>query len=57
MLNVKVKVKIVPVLNQPPRHEDVLGSGGIVPRILDFGTNGGEWSALPPRKETPVPIG
>jgi hypothetical protein len=26
------------VLNQAPRHEDVLGSGNIVPRILDLGT-------------------
>jgi hypothetical protein len=30
--------KVVPVLNQASRHEDVLGSGGIAPRILDIGT-------------------
>jgi hypothetical protein len=30
----KGKSKVVPVLNQAPRHEDVLGSGGIAPRIL-----------------------
>jgi hypothetical protein len=27
-----------PVLNWAPRHEDVLGSGSIAPRILDLGT-------------------
>jgi hypothetical protein len=26
------------VLNEAPRHEDVLGSGGIAPRILNLGT-------------------
>jgi hypothetical protein len=26
--------KCLPVLNKAPRDEDVLGSGGIVPRIL-----------------------
>jgi hypothetical protein len=35
------------------------GSGGIAPRILDLGFNGGEWSAsrsaaLPPGKESLV---
>jgi hypothetical protein len=35
----KVKGKVVPVLNQAPRHEGVLGSGGIAPRILDLGTS------------------
>jgi hypothetical protein len=29
---------LVPVLNQAPRHEGVLGSGGIAPRILDLST-------------------
>jgi hypothetical protein len=33
--------KNVSVLNYAPRHEDVLGSGGIVPRILDLGTRWG----------------
>jgi hypothetical protein len=32
------KGKVVPVLNYAPRHEDVLRSGGIDPRILDLGT-------------------
>jgi hypothetical protein len=31
------KDKVVPVLNEAPRHEDVLGSGGIAPHILDLG--------------------
>jgi hypothetical protein len=30
------KDEVVPVLN--PRHEDVLGSGGVTPRIFDLGT-------------------
>jgi hypothetical protein len=33
-----VPYKVVPVLNYVPRHEDVLGRGGIAPRILDLGT-------------------
>jgi hypothetical protein len=36
--DIKSKGKVVPVLNQAPRHEDVLGSGGIAPRVLDLGT-------------------
>jgi len=32
-----VKSKVVPVLNYASQHEDVLGSAGIVPRILDLG--------------------
>jgi hypothetical protein len=40
--NIRKKVKgkgnVVPVLNQAPLHEDVLGSGGTAPRILDLGT-------------------
>jgi hypothetical protein len=36
------------VLNQAPRHEDVLGSGGIATRILDSTLNTGEWSASRP---------
>jgi hypothetical protein len=31
---IKVKGKVVTVLNQAPHHEDVLGSGGIAPRVL-----------------------
>jgi hypothetical protein len=30
--------KVVPVLNQAPRHEGVLESEGIAPRILDLGS-------------------
>jgi len=33
------------VLNSTPRHEDVLGSGGIAPCILDLGTRWGDWSS------------
>jgi hypothetical protein len=32
-----VESKVVPVLNQVPRHEDVMGSGGIAPYILNLG--------------------
>jgi len=35
---VKGKGEVFPVLNYEPRHEDVLRSGGIAPRVLDFGT-------------------
>jgi len=28
----------VPVLNEVPRHEEVLGSGGLAPRILNLGS-------------------
>jgi hypothetical protein len=34
MLKVKGKDEVVPVLNYAPRHEGVLGSGGIAPRIF-----------------------
>jgi hypothetical protein len=44
--------KHVPVL-KVPRHADVLGSGGIAPRILDLGTRWGEWSA--PRSSRFIP--
>jgi hypothetical protein len=30
----KEKAKVVPVLKYAPRHEDVLGCGGIASRIL-----------------------
>jgi hypothetical protein len=30
--------EVVPVLNQVPRSEDVLGSGDIAPRILNLGS-------------------
>jgi hypothetical protein len=35
---VKVKGKVVPVLNKVPFHEDIWGSGGIAPCILNLGT-------------------
>jgi len=34
----KVKVKLSLCFNLAPHHGGVLGSGGIVTRILDFGT-------------------
>jgi hypothetical protein len=34
---IKVKVKLSLCFNWAPHHEDILGSGGIVPRILDLG--------------------
>jgi len=34
---VKGKSKVVSVLNSAPRHEDVWGSEGIVPRIINLG--------------------
>jgi len=37
-ISLEVKGKAVPVLNHVLRHEAVVGSGGIVPRILNFGT-------------------
>jgi hypothetical protein len=40
-VNVKVKVSCPCVFKSGPRHEVVLGSGGIAPRIPDFGTR---WS-------------
>jgi hypothetical protein len=36
-----IKGKVVPVLNQAPLHEDVLGSGGIASRSLDLDTRWG----------------
>jgi hypothetical protein len=34
----KVKVKVRLFFSRAPRHEGILGSGGIAPHILDFGT-------------------
>jgi len=36
------------VLNSAPRYEDVWGSTGIAPRILNLGERWGEWSASRP---------
>jgi hypothetical protein len=33
LFNFKGKGKVVPLFNQAPRHEEVLGGGGIAPRI------------------------
>jgi hypothetical protein len=41
----KCKGKVVPVLNWASYHEEVWGSGGVTPRILN---RGGEWSASRP---------
>jgi hypothetical protein len=35
--NCYIKGKVIHVLNQAPRHEDVWESGGIAPRILSLG--------------------
>jgi len=32
------KGKVVPVLTEVPRHEDVLGNGGIASLVLNLGT-------------------
>jgi hypothetical protein len=51
------------VLNEAPRHEDVLGSGGIAPRILNPGTRWRWVVSFTPRplyprsKSPPVAIG
>jgi hypothetical protein len=38
LTSLKGKGKDVPVLNKAPHHEDVFGSGGITPHILDLST-------------------
>jgi hypothetical protein len=45
MLN-KVKVKLSLCLTKHHTIKTYWRRGGIAPRILDLGTNGGEWSAL-----------
>jgi hypothetical protein len=52
-VKVKVKVKGVPVLNQAPLHEGVLGSGGVAPHSVTSALDGGEWSASRPARFTP----
>jgi hypothetical protein len=49
------KGKVVPVLNQALRHEDVWGSGCIHPRILYRSTS--RPGRFTPEKEPTVPIG
>jgi hypothetical protein len=38
MALIKVKVKTSLCFNGAPRHEDIMGSGDVAPRILDLGT-------------------
>jgi len=47
------KFKVVPVLSQAPRHEDICGNGGIAPRVLNLDTGFSEWSASRPGRFTP----
>jgi hypothetical protein len=47
------KIKLSLCFNWAPRHEGVLGSGGIAHRILDLGTRWGVWSASCPGRFTP----
>jgi len=44
------------VLNYVPYHEDVFGSGGITPHILDICANGGEMLASRPGRFAPWEI-
>jgi hypothetical protein len=55
-------MKTFPVLNQEPRHEDVLGGVGMTPRILNLGARW-KWvvsftlrSLYRRRKNPPLPI-
>jgi len=43
-----IKGKAVSVVNYVPRHEDVWGSGGTAPCILNPTLNGGKWSVSRP---------
>jgi hypothetical protein len=49
------KAKVVPVLDQALRHEDLLREWSVV--FLTSALVGGEWSASRPGKEPPVAIG
>jgi hypothetical protein len=50
----RVKGKIVPVLNQAPRHEGVLGEWrNSSTHSLTSALHGGEWSASRPARFTP----
>jgi hypothetical protein len=60
----KGKGKVVPVLNLAPRHEEVLGSGGIAPCILDLGIRWrwvvnftGRPPLYPQGESPPLPLG
>jgi hypothetical protein len=53
-VEVMLKVKLSLCFDWAPRHESVLGSGGIAPRILwPRALDGDEWSALRPGHFTP----
>jgi hypothetical protein len=39
-------MKMYPVLNLAPCHEDVFESGGTAPHVLTSALDGGRWSAL-----------
>jgi hypothetical protein len=57
-----IKVKSLYLFSKASRHEDVCGSGGIVPPFLTSAIDVGEWSAsrsgrFTPWKRTPIPIG
>jgi hypothetical protein len=45
-----LKVKFVPFLNRPPRHEYVWGTGGIDTCILNFALDGSELSTSRPSR-------
>jgi hypothetical protein len=45
--------KIISVLNQVPRHDDIWRSGGIAPYFLTPALDGVEWSASRPDRFTP----
>jgi hypothetical protein len=47
------RCKVVVLINQLTRYEDVWGSGGIVPRILTSALDGREWLASRPGGFTP----
>jgi hypothetical protein len=53
ILTVKIKSSLCFIFNIAPRHEGVVGSGSIAPRILDLVAYGGEWSASCPGRFTP----
>jgi len=55
-------MKTYPILNQAPPHEDVCGSGGIAPRILNISARWRWVISFTPRplyhrKRAPEPIG
>jgi hypothetical protein len=54
MKPIQVKIKLSQrLINETLYHEDVWGSGGIVPLFLASAPDGGEWSASRPGRFTP----